>query len=56
MGSSRAPVASCERGAQTLLGPNQMNADRELPAGQDCALDLGIGSLVRAHGVECNIR
>jgi len=28
----------------------------ELTAGQDCAFDLGIRSLIRAHGIERNIR
>ena len=56
MGSSLAAGCLVQRGAQTVLWTNQVNAHRELTAGLDCALDLGIRSLVRAHGVERNIR
>ena len=45
-----------QRGAQTILRTHQVDPDGKLTAGLDCALDLGIRSLVRAHGVERNIR
>ena len=56
MGSSSAAGCLVQRGPQAILRTNQVDADGKLTAGLDCALDLGIGSLVRAHGIERNIR
>ena len=56
MGRSSPPRSFAQRGPQTILRTNQMDPDRKLTAGLNGALDLRLGSFVRTHGIERNIR